>query len=82
MSCFTIKFFSKCIFKKFIFSFFKLNIFWNIDKYWAGFDAFVTNRSPSAVIPPEELRAIDAAVGGTAHPGATASVTARRSCAL
>ena len=47
-----------------------------LDKYWAGFDAFVTNRSPSAVIPPEELRAIDAAVGGTAHPGATASVTA------
>ena len=40
-----------------------------LDKYWAGFDAFVTNRSPSAVIPPEELRAIDAAVGGTAHLG-------------
>ena len=34
-----------------------------LDKYWAGFDAFATNRSPSAVIPPEELRAIDAAVG-------------------
>ena len=43
-----------------------------LDKYWAGFETFVTNRSPSAVIPPEELRAIDAAVGGIPPKGATA----------
>ena len=34
-----------------------------LDHYWTGFQTFIADRSPSAVIPAEELTAIEAAVG-------------------